>query len=450
VATAINYQDTGYQYIKGVSQVLFSNGIVLPIRDFERFDRSGSVVKEILKQQASGVQLYDFQHAVKEGTLKRLASTPTAPKLPQVPHFGPPKPPVMPTALLQNPDTGKAEVIIAKPIPDEKIITEVAEELKDTILPVKAISDLIIPPIKEAGEKPPSTTAALPEEVADAGLNSLPAKAPHNFLGTPSVIEPSAKAASSLLPYWKTVPFMVELVMLLVAGGSAIMSAYHTTMFMYTSGKPVWISFLTGFIIMCFTATAFTAGRFFLQEKNASMIFGFIFIILGFFIIAYSMFATITVNFNQFRWEEQKEVAEAIENSVELEVANETKGIMLKEVQRLDREIETLRAEAEGWRNQSWRRYDEYVTRIDALTGLREAAWTAYITAGAERVVVASKAETERVTIYSFFAGLFGIDEDILRFFVYAIPSVFYDVAAPFGFTIILLLEDKRRRKKDD
>ncbi len=239
---------------------------------------------------------------------------------------------------------------------------------------------------------------------------------------------------------------VVELVMIVVALGSAIMSTYHTTVFMCQQGKPFWSSLMTGTIMICFSATAFTAARYFLQEKSATLIFGLIFIVLGCGVVFYSMFSTVTVNFNQYSWVDRQETEELIEASSEVLYADQMRFVMEGEVARLDEELKRLKEEAEYWKTRSWAKFDDLQIHIKTTEEKRSEAWQAFIShigvrAQAEQVVAKSKG-----SVYAFVANLFNVNEDMLFFIIYTIPAVFYDIASPFGFTIILLLQERRRR----
>lgn len=240
---------------------------------------------------------------------------------------------------------------------------------------------------------------------------------------------------------------IMAVVMAVVGFGSAIMSAYHTTAFLTLSGKPFWASLMTGIMLIIFSATAFTAGLYFFKEGGAASIIGVIFVLLGLGVISFSIFSTITVNFNQFKWEEQKEREVILESSTELAVAGEIREATRAELDRIDAELDRLHEEAEGWRNQSWRRYDDFTARINELSSQRERLLDTYISSTTARLTAESHIISDRGTIYSFLAGLFSVREDFLRFLIYTAPSIFYDICAPFALTVVLALLDKRRKK---
>ena len=241
--------------------------------------------------------------------------------------------------------------------------------------------------------------------------------------------------------------FFITIIIAAIGLGSAVMSGYHTASFLLMSGKPFWASLATGVVMIMFSVVAFTSGRLLIQEKSASAFFGVVFIVLGLGVVAFSMFSTIAVNYSQFQWEEQKETTEFIESSTELAIADETRQAYLEEVMRLDREIEQLQQEAEGWKDSSWRRYDEYVQRIDMARRSREDTWRLYMDAGTDRLAAEGRIAAHRTSIYAFMSTLFSVPEDMLRFMVYVVPSVFYDIAAPFALSVVLFLIDRKRKR---
>jgi hypothetical protein len=241
--------------------------------------------------------------------------------------------------------------------------------------------------------------------------------------------------------------FLVMAVMAVVGVGSAVMSAYHTTAFLYGGGKPAWTSLMTGIMLILFSATAFTAARYFLQEKGALRVFGLFFVISGFAVIVYSMFSTLTVNFNQFKWRDEEQAASAAQGSEALAAHRGQLRILEEEIDNVLREVAVLREEAGYWRAKSWKRYDSIqellAKRSEYLDSLRE-RYSALV--GETPRLVEAEA-VSRETIYSFLGNFFGIKEDAMRFFVYVVPACLYDILAPFALSVVLLLADKRRKQ---
>jgi hypothetical protein len=240
--------------------------------------------------------------------------------------------------------------------------------------------------------------------------------------------------------------FLVTAVMALVGTGSAVMSAYHTSAFLIYGGKPVWTSVITGAMLILFSGTAFTAARYFFQEKGALCIFGLFFTAAGLAVIVYSMFSTLTVNFNQFKWRDDEQAVMAVESSEALAAHRERMRILGEEIDEITGEIAALRGEADYWRVRAWTRYDGIQERIagraEYLDSLRE-RYSALV--GNTPHLVEAEAVSQE-TVYTFLAGLFKVKEDVMRFFVYVIPACLYDILAPFSLSVVLLLVDKRRR----
>jgi hypothetical protein len=240
--------------------------------------------------------------------------------------------------------------------------------------------------------------------------------------------------------------FSVMAVMAIVGVGSAIMSAYHTSAFLYEGGKPAWASLMTGIMLILFSGTAFTAARYFFHEGGAVIVFGMLFIVAGLAVIVYSMFSTLTVNFNQFKWKDDETVATAVADSEALAahtyIMEETRS-MLEEV---GSEITRLEGESDYWRERTWRRYDEFNTQLTAARERREALRAELVRLESERPAIMEQATVSRETVYSFLARILKLPEDVARFFVYVVPACLYDILAPFALSVVLLLADKRKK----
>jgi hypothetical protein len=241
--------------------------------------------------------------------------------------------------------------------------------------------------------------------------------------------------------------FLVMVVMAIVGVGSAVMSAYHTSTFLYEGGKPAWASLMTGTMLILFSGTAFTAARYFFQERGVVCIFGILFVVAGLAVIVYSMFSTLTVNFNQFKWRDDEQAAAVIEGSETLAAHREQIRLLEEEINAAAGEVEVLRGEADYWRTQSWRRYDSIqellAGRSEYLNLLRQRYGT--LVGETPRLVEVEVASQE--TVYDFLGDIFKIKEDTMRFIVYVVPACLYDILAPFALSVVLLLVDKRRKQ---
>jgi hypothetical protein len=260
-------------------------------------------------------------------------------------------------------------------------------------------------------------------------------------------IESAEQKKAAARQYVFSSAFLVMAVMAAVGLGSAVMSAYHTSAFLYDGGKPAWASVMTGVMLILFSCTAFTAARYFFQEKGALCVFGWLFVVTGLAVISYSMFSTLTVNFNQFRWKDDEKAVTAVADSEALAAHQyiiEENRAMLDEV---NGEIARLEGEADHWRTRSWQRYDEFNAQLAAARERREMLRTGLARLEAERPALMEQAAVSRDTVYSFLARLLKLPEDAMRFFVYILPACLYDVLAPFALSVVLLLADRRRQQ---
>jgi hypothetical protein len=243
--------------------------------------------------------------------------------------------------------------------------------------------------------------------------------------------------------------FLVTVVMALVGVGSAIMSAYHTSAFLYYGGKPMWASVLTGTMLILFSGTAFTAARYFFAEKGALCVFGWFFVVAGLAVILYSMFSTLTVNFNQFKWKADESVVAAAAESEALTANERIIGENRSMLDEANAEIARLEREAGYWRTQSWRRYDEFNAQLAPARERRETLRAELVRLEAERPTLMEQAAVSQETVYTFLSRLLKLPEDVARFFVYIVPACLYDVLAPFALSVVLLLADKRRKNAE-
>jgi hypothetical protein len=264
---------------------------------------------------------------------------------------------------------------------------------------------------------------------------------------TEAVSERQKKTA--LRRYVFSSAFLVTLVMSIVGIGSAIMSAYHTTVFLYEGGKPVWAALMTGTMLILFSGTAFTAARYFFQEGGAMVFIGSLFIAAGFAVVLYSMFSTLTVNYDQFKRRDNQEKTAMVVDSEALAAHQRLLEHNREELDSVILEITRLEDEAGYWRDRSWARYDEARSTISALRERRETLRTTRRDLEAGTPDLVETASVSRETVYTFLARFLGLPEDTTRFFVYAVPAILYDILAPFALTVVLLLADKRRKRED-
>jgi len=240
--------------------------------------------------------------------------------------------------------------------------------------------------------------------------------------------------------------FLVVLVMAIVGIGSAVMSAYHTSVFLIEGGKPRWTGVMTGIMFILFSGTAFTAARYFLREKGAQKFFGVLFIIAGFAIIVYSVFSTLTVNYNQFKQIADEKTSAVVEDNEVLAAHERLLAENQEALNGVEKRLEQLMSESEYWRNQSWRRYDIFQDQILTVQDEQGALRRRRIELESSRPELVAQAAESQETVYTFLARLLKIPEDAAKFFVYAAPACLYDILAPFSLSIMLLLLDRKRK----
>lgn len=231
---------------------------------------------------------------------------------------------------------------------------------------------------------------------------------------------------------------------------SACMSAYHSTKTLQLFGRPLFVGIITGTVMVMFSSTAFTAARWFWQEKGFVRLFSVVFLLLGLMVIAYSMLSTLTVNYTAWSKVETEEKLETVENSEEL-VAYEAQ-VKLKQ-EELNEAVATEKAiseEAEWWKNRSWKRYDELSAD---LSGQRKRVTTIRSELSSllsSKPQLASKVTEEKEDVFKFLSGFIKVQPKTLRLFMQAVPAMFFDIIAPFALSCAIYLAEKRKEEDEN
>lgn len=228
---------------------------------------------------------------------------------------------------------------------------------------------------------------------------------------------------------------------------SACMSAYHSTKTLQLFGRPLFVGIITGTVMVMFSSTAFTAARWFWQEKGFVRLFSVVFLLLGLMVIAYSMLSTLTINYTSWSKVETEEKLETVKNSEEL-LAYEAQ-VKLK-TEELDEAVATeksLTEEAEWWKNRSWKRYDELSAE---LTGQRKRVTAIHSELSSllsSKPQLASKVTEEKEDVFKFLSGFIKVQPKTLRLFMQAVPAMFFDIIAPFALSCAIYLAEKRKEE---
>ena len=233
--------------------------------------------------------------------------------------------------------------------------------------------------------------------------------------------------------------------MLFIAIGSACMSIYHAAAFLIYGGKPFLISAITAVLLVLFASTGFTAARYFSEQKGLTKVFALPFVMITTILIGYIAFSTTSVSYDQFRGEESVKTATVQKEISTLELYND----MQKSITETEKYIKSLeKNNPENMTKEAFARHQRMLSaERDKLQKLREKAYSLKEKAGGGSI---EQKKQEITSVYDFLMELFGINSRVLRFIIYVIPAVFYDIVAPFGFTVVFFLADNKQEELDE
>lgn len=239
--------------------------------------------------------------------------------------------------------------------------------------------------------------------------------------------------------------FVILYCMLFIALGSACMSIYHATAFLVFGGKPFIISFITALLLVMFASTGFTAARYFSEQKGIAKVFALPFVAITSILIAYIAFSTTSVSYEQFRDEEVHKVADVQKEINTLELYKEVQK-SIAETEKYIRHLE--KTNMEGKTDWAFARHQKMLAaERDKLQKLRERSFELKQKSSGGTIEDKQQAIT---SVYDFLMDLFGVNSRLLRFVIYVIPAVFYDIVAPFGFTVVFFLLDTKQKEGSD
>ena len=244
-----------------------------------------------------------------------------------------------------------------------------------------------------------------------------------------------------------SVVLIILAVMCVTGVMSACMSAYHSTKTLQLFGRPLFVGIITGTVMVMFSSTAFTAARWFWQEKGFVRLFSVVFLLLGLMVIAYSMLSTLTVNYTSWSKVETEEKLETVENSEELAAYEAQVKLKTEELDEAVATEKSLTEEAEWWKNRSWKRYDELSAE---LTGQRKrvtAIRGELSSLLSSKPQLASKVTEEKEDVFKFLSGFIKVQPKTLRLFMQAVPAMFFDIIAPFALSCAIYLAERRKEE---
>ena len=260
----------------------------------------------------------------------------------------------------------------------------------------------------------------------------------------PEIIEEQPKPKAR-----KTVSVLLVILAVMSITGimSACMSAYHSTKTLQLFGRPLFVGVITGTVMVMFSSTAFTAARWFWQEKGFVRLFSVIFLLLGLMVIAYSMLSTLTVNYTAWSKVEEAEKSEVVENSEELEAYEARVKLKTEELNEAVATEKSLTEEAEWWKNRSWKRYDELSAELTEQRKRVTAVRSELSSLLSSKPQLASKVTEEKEDVFKFLSGFIKVQPKTLRLFMQAVPAMFFDIIAPFALSCAIYLAEKRKEE---
>jgi hypothetical protein len=237
--------------------------------------------------------------------------------------------------------------------------------------------------------------------------------------------------------------------MLAVGGLCIYMSARNTASYLLLTGMDNLIAIMTGIALIIFSSTAFTAAQLFLAQKGAAKLFSIMFVVVGLFVITFSIFSTLSLNYSKFLTSEaiQADIADKIEKRrseimAEYQTSEEqAEGQDTNQwvMQNIDRLLSMAERSGESW-NSSMRTVMETAQNLSASEQqerqtIDEILENAYI-------------ETIPRTFFGFMLNLHTLDKKyFFDFIMIAIPAIFYDIIAPLAMTVVLFLMGFKRKE---
>jgi hypothetical protein len=218
--------------------------------------------------------------------------------------------------------------------------------------------------------------------------------------------------------------------MLAVGALCIFMSASNTTSYLVLTGMNDMIAAMTGIALVIFSSTSATAAQLFIIQKGWGKIFAVPFIIVGAVVIVFSIFSTLSLNYNKFINSEAivLDMREKIEKKrSELLSRQKTEDGNPNQwaIESMNRLLDLSERTGESWSNSMQR-------VLDMSASMSEEGQRA-----AEHLYV----ETLPRTFFGFMLELKTLDKKyFFDFFMIAIPAIFYDLIAPLAMTVVLFL----------
>jgi hypothetical protein len=235
---------------------------------------------------------------------------------------------------------------------------------------------------------------------------------------------------------------IVFVAMLVVGGLCIFMSASNTTAYLELTGMAHSIALMTGIALVIFSSTSATAAQLFIEQKGLAKIFAFPFIVVGATVIIFSVFSTLSLNYNKFisspaiqadmQEKIEKRKAEILSAYRESEGQQEGQDVNQWAMQNIDRLLSMSERSGESWNN-SMKTVMETAQNLSGTEQQRQKT--------IEEILESVYVETLPRTFFGFMLNLRGLEQKYMfDFFMIAIPAIFYDLIAPLAMTVVLFL----------
>jgi hypothetical protein len=219
------------------------------------------------------------------------------------------------------------------------------------------------------------------------------------------------------------------------------MSASNTTAYLELTGMGHTIALMTGIALVIFSSTSATAAQLFIGLKGWAKIFAVPFIAVGAIVIIFSIFSTLSLNYNKFISSPaiQADIQEKIDRKkselmAEMESA-EKQNTNQWAMDNINRLIDMAQESGESWNN-SMRTVLEMSNSLSSVE---------------QKAIEELYVETLPRTFFGFMLSLKDLElKYLFDFFMIAIPAIFYDIIAPLAMTVVLFLMGFKSKKGND
>jgi len=252
------------------------------------------------------------------------------------------------------------------------------------------------------------------------------------------------------------------------------MSIYHTDMFLIESGKSRLMSIIAAVAMVTFSATAYTAARHVAQDHGIGLFmrvfFSLFLVVCGTSTILFSVFSTINVSYEQFDARQKETTSTVLATDItvsssnarlddkqkqltnaDIEVADYTRDVanfyalMSKPVPTSAIEGDPAVQIAMNEKVAASRNYSRSQTKLEQARAKRDKLYADKEALATMKESAVTTAVALQKSAYSMVATKLGATEETIKFIVYVIPAVFFDIIAPFAIAIVLLLKDRRK-----